>query len=125
MDGKQVKNKANPTGTGKYLNESGQYVTLPAAGGLTVITGTAVFNFGDEDTNIPVVITNAVITSANLVSTSFIPLETSETSIDDFYLNGVSASLISITDGVDFTLLGTSLRGATGNYSIKYLITIN
>lgn len=27
MDGKQVKNKANPTGTGKYLNESGKYVS--------------------------------------------------------------------------------------------------
>lgn len=26
IDGKQVKNKSNPTGTGKYLNESGQYV---------------------------------------------------------------------------------------------------
>jgi hypothetical protein len=28
LDGKQVKNKANPTGTGKYLNESGEYVSL-------------------------------------------------------------------------------------------------
>ena len=32
-DGKQVKNKANPTGTGKFLNESGQYETPPGAGG--------------------------------------------------------------------------------------------
>jgi hypothetical protein len=28
LDGKQVKNKANSTGTGKYLNESGEYVSL-------------------------------------------------------------------------------------------------
>jgi hypothetical protein len=33
MDGKQVKNLDNPTGTGKYLDERGQYVTLPSGGG--------------------------------------------------------------------------------------------
>lgn len=31
-DGKQVKNKANPTGTGKFLNESGVYETPPISG---------------------------------------------------------------------------------------------
>lgn len=35
IDGKQVKNKANPTGTGKFLNESGVYENPTAAVGLT------------------------------------------------------------------------------------------
>ena len=34
MDGKQVKNKSNPTGTGKFLNESGEYET-PVGGGVS------------------------------------------------------------------------------------------
>lgn len=29
MDGKQVKNSSNPTGTGKYLDERGVYVEVP------------------------------------------------------------------------------------------------
>jgi hypothetical protein len=32
FDGKQVKNLSNPTGTGKYLDERGKYVTLPIGG---------------------------------------------------------------------------------------------
>lgn len=31
IDGASVKNDANPTGTGKYLDERGLYITLPAA----------------------------------------------------------------------------------------------
>ena len=32
IDGGQIKNLANPTGEGKYLDERGMYVTLPAGG---------------------------------------------------------------------------------------------
>lgn len=32
MDGKQVKNISNPTGTGKYLDERGKYVSVPIGG---------------------------------------------------------------------------------------------
>ena len=37
LDGKQVKNKSNPTGEGKYLDERGQYVSLPVGTGLVLI----------------------------------------------------------------------------------------
>lgn len=40
IDGKQVKNRANPTGTGKFLNESGQYETAPGGGGGYIFTNT-------------------------------------------------------------------------------------
>lgn len=34
MDGKQVKNNSNPTGTGKYLDERGRYVSIPVGAGV-------------------------------------------------------------------------------------------
>lgn len=38
LDGSQIKNLANPAGTGKYLNESGDYVIVPNGGTPTLIT---------------------------------------------------------------------------------------
>jgi hypothetical protein len=60
MDGKQVKNKANPTGTGKYLNESGAYVNLPTAGSPTVTE--VEVDFGEEQFSKTFTITDALST---------------------------------------------------------------
>jgi len=52
MDGKQVINKANPTGTGKYLDERGVYVTVPggASSGdiVTTLTANSTINSGSQ-----------------------------------------------------------------------------
>ena len=93
-------------------------------GGGTLITANSVFNFLNEEDKISVTILNASITNANIKSFSFIPIETSETSLDDFSLNGLSFSIANIIDNVSFDIIGTAINNASGNYTIKYLITI-
>lgn len=61
-DGKQVKNLSNPTGTGKYLNESGQYVALSSSSGFKYIE----IDFG----TIPVSSASFTITDVSVLSTN-------------------------------------------------------
>lgn len=94
-------------------------------GSSTIITvsNNSVFDFGNEGDYSANIIANASLTNANFKSFSWFPIETAETSIDDFKLNAVSFVLESITDNTNFTIRGTSDNGATGNYTIKYVIT--
>ena len=92
--------------------------------GGTLITANSIFNFLNEEDRIINTISNASITNANVKSFSFIPIETPETSLDDFSLNGLSFSIANIIDNVSFDIIGTALNNASGNYTIKYLITI-
>ncbi len=90
--------------------------------GSTVISGTAVLNFGNEGDSVVLTVLNGTILNSSITSVSFIPIETTETSLDDFNLNGVTFSIENIIDGVSFDIRGTAQNNATGNYTVKYLI---
>lgn len=100
--------------------------TLPGGGGggLTIISGTTVLNFGSEEDTAVNTIANASITAAGVKTVSFIPQATTETSLEDFKLNGVSFNIENIIDSTSFDVRGNAVNGATGNYTIKYLIAI-
>jgi hypothetical protein len=99
-----------------------QLFTTPSGGGVTLISSTAVINFGNENNSAFLTISNAVLTNANILGYSFIPQDTTETSLEDFSLNGVSFSIQNIIDNVSFDIVATAVNSASGNYTVKYLI---
>jgi hypothetical protein len=108
------------------LANDGRIVEVDIAtggGGGNLISSNAVVNFGNENNNAFLTIANASLTNANISGFSFIPQETAETSLDDFSLNGVSFSVQNIIDNVSFDIVGMALNEASGNYTVKYLIT--
>lgn len=100
-----------------------QLYTTPSGGGVTSITGTVAIDFGNENNSAVSTISNAVLTNANILGYSFIPQNTSETSLEDFSLNGVTFIVENIIDNVSFDIRGTASNNASGNYTVKYLIT--
>jgi phospholipid N-methyltransferase len=89
---------------------------------LNVISGTAILNFSiEQDVSINT-ISSALITNSNIVNIVFIPQETTETSLDDFKLNGVSFNIENIVDATSFDIRGNASNNASGNYTIKYII---
>jgi hypothetical protein len=98
-------------------------VTVNASGG-ELISGLVNMNFGNEEDYAYSSITNVSITNSGLKSISFIPIENSTTSFDDFKLNGVSFMLGNIVDNTSFEIIGTAINNASGIYTVKYLINI-
>jgi hypothetical protein len=94
----------------------------PAGVSLNSIIGNAVLNFGNENDIAFLTIANTSLTNSNIKSFSFLPQETTETSLDDFSLNGVGFSIENIVNNVSFDIRGTSTNSASGNYTVKYLI---
>ena len=86
------------------------------------IIGTAIVNFGNENNSAFTTINNNSLTNANILSYSFIPQGTTETSLEDFSLNGVTFSIQNIIDNVSFDIVGSAVNDASGNYTVKYLI---
>ena len=95
---------------------------VESGGGGNSISGTAVLNFEIENDIAILTVENTSLTNANIKSVSFLPQETTETSLDDFSLNGVSFSVENIVNNVSFDIRGTSINNASGNYTVKYLI---
>jgi hypothetical protein len=87
------------------------------------ITGTAIVDFGNENNSATITVMNAILTNIDIKSISFLPQDTSETSLEDFSLNGVTFSVQNIIDNVSFDIVGTATNEASGNYTVKYLIT--
>jgi hypothetical protein len=107
---------------GTSLLGSGDIVI--SGGGGTSISGTTVLNFGTESDIAVNTVTSALVTNANIKSFSYLSTETSETSLDDFTLNAVTFNIENIIDNTSFDIRGSAANNATGNYTIKYLITI-
>ena len=91
----------------------------------TMISSIIVLNFLKENDKSSVTVFNSSITNLNIKAISFIPIETAETSLDDFSLNGLNFSVVNIVDNTSFDIIGTAINNASGNYTIKYIITIN
>jgi hypothetical protein len=109
---------------GNSLEGSGNIVISGGGGGVTLISNNVVFDFGNEQDFKTIEILNSSISNSNLKSFTIIPVETSETSLDDFNLNGLNFNISNIIDNVSFNITANALNNASGNYTIKYLITI-
>ena len=96
--------------------------TLGGTGGLSTISGTLNSNFSFENDSVITTVLSAVITNANLKTFFYLPQETSETSLDDFKLNGVVANIENIVDNVSFDIRFSATNNASGIYTIKYII---
>lgn len=97
-------------------------ITTGGGGGLTLVSSNAVIDFGNENNSAFITVNSAVLTNTNILGCTFIPQETSETSLDDFSLNGVTFSIQNIIDNISFDIVGSSVNDASGNYTVKYLI---
>ena len=91
--------------------------------GSNTLSGTIAIDFWTENDRIATTISSLLITNTNIKGFSYIPMETTETSLDDFTNNNVMFNIENIVDNVSFDITGSSGNNATGNYTIKYLIT--
>jgi hypothetical protein len=108
-------------------SENLKYVTAQSIASLaanTVISGTAVVDFGSENDWATLTIANASITTAAIKNISIIPIETTATSLDDFAINNVTFGIENIIDNTSFVVRGIAGNNASGNYTVNYLITI-
>jgi hypothetical protein len=98
-------------------------IATGGGGGLNLVSSNAVIDFGNENNSAFITVNSAVLTNANILGCTFIPQDTAETSLEDFSLNGVSFSIQNIVNNVSFDVVGTATNEASGNYTVKYLIT--
>ena len=77
-------------------------------------TTTAVLNFGVEDTY-----TETIVNDAAILATSVIQVIVTDS---DFIIQRVRAGILSIIEGVSYTIWGIAPEGATGNCNINVLI---
>jgi hypothetical protein len=85
----------------------------PTGTGLTRTT-TATITFGNEDTYVEIVINDAAILSSSKV----IVQPTGE----EFILQDVTCGLVSIVNGVSYTIYANAPLGATGTMTVNILI---
>lgn len=117
-------------GSGFYYKSTAGNTGWILASGATSVNGTTVLNFGSESDRIVNTITVldnplvASVTNANLKMVSFMNTETSETSLNDFTINGVSFNIENIVDNTSFDIVGSAVNNASGNYTIQYFIMI-
>ena len=97
---------------------------IAVSGGGSIISDDIILNFNSEYNSSIVTILSASVTNDNIKGFSYIPIETTETSLDDFTINGVVFNIENIVDNISFDIRGSSLNNASGNYTIKYKIII-
>jgi hypothetical protein len=109
-----------------YINSTSEIIAyLSDISGVVLINTTAILNFGSEETDsVILTVLDSTLTNANFKAITFMPIETPETSLNDFHLNAVSFNIENIIDGVSFDIRATALNEASGNYTIKYILTI-
>ena len=97
------------------------YLNLP---GGSKLKGSSIFNFttGETDTVINT-ISSTLITNNGINGILFRPSGTTETSLDDFTLNGLSFNIENIIDNTSFDIRANAANNATGNYTINYSIS--
>lgn len=94
----------------------------PPSSSVSEITGTAELIFGSEEDSATVTIPSLLLTVVNFKGFSVIPTQTTQTSLDDFKLNGVTFSIENIVDGVSFDIRASAQNNATGTYTVIYKV---
>jgi hypothetical protein len=116
--------------SGFYYKSGAGNTNWSLASGATSVNGTTVLNFGSESDRVVNTITVldnplvASVTNANFKMVSFMNTETTETSLNDFTINGVSFNIENIVDNTSFDIVGSAVNNASGNYTIQYFIMI-
>jgi len=87
-----------------------------------IISGTVSFDFGLRSDTVVSTIATTALTLANFKGISFIPIATSDHSIDDYPFEGIGANLENIVDGISFDLRASSPDVSYGIYSFNYRI---
>jgi hypothetical protein len=87
----------------------------------STIVDTLDITFSSED-NTAIVTVPSSLTAGGLLSFTYVPIETTATSLDDFTLNAVTFNIENIIDNVSFDIRANALNNATGTYTILYKI---
>lgn len=97
---------------------------IPSSGGgggsVSTVSGTSIFNFDSEKDFVVNTISSALITTTNVLGLLIIPSATTETSLDDFTLNGVTFSVENVINNTSFDIRATATNNASGNYTVTY-----
>lgn len=119
FDGKQVKNKANPNGTGKYLDERGQYITVPGASAFQTVE----IDLGTSKRSGNFIITSSGLTVGKqvIISQATGPYTGKGTLADESEMDfiGVNGVVVSATQIKCFWNSNTVVKG---NFKFNYLI---
>jgi len=92
-------------------------------GGISEITASLTWDFGTNEADTVVqTIASGVLTATNFKGLTLIPTETTETSLDDFKLNGVTFNIENIIDGVSFDIRANASNEASGVYTGTYKV---
>ena len=94
-------------------NTGPQGPTGPQGTGLSRTTTTTI-NFGVEDTYVTKDIMDAAISSSSVIQVIILD--------EDFIVQCVQCGILSISNGVGYTIWGLAPNGATGNCNINILI---
>jgi hypothetical protein len=105
-----------------YLRGDGTWATVSGGGSAVLINGTATIDFGTENDHAQITVLEPLISTSLSLIFTYVPQETTATSLDDFSLNGVSFSIENIINATSFVIRGTALNSASGIYTIKYFI---
>ena len=97
---------------------------ISISSGGSLVSDNCILNFSSESDTAIETILSELITNENIKGFLYIPVETTETSLDDFTINGVVFNIENIIDNISFDIRGSSLSNASGNYTIKYKIII-
>lgn len=89
-------------------------------GGVSSVSGTSIFNFDSEKDFVVNTISSALITTSNAKGLLIVPTETTETSLDDFTLNGLTFIVENIINNTSFDIRATATNNASGNYTVTY-----
>jgi hypothetical protein len=123
MDGKQIINKSNPTGTGKYLDERGQYVTVPVGGGGSVSFTTVEVNLGisKKSGNFTITSSGLVVGKQVMIFQATGPYTGKGTLADESEMDFIGVNGI-VTSSTTIKCFWNSRTSVRGNFKFNYLI---
>lgn len=81
-----------------------------------------VFNFDDEEDTCIVTDNTFIYNSSNILGVSFEPVDTADTSLDDFKLNGLTFNLENFIPNTSCDIRANASNGASGSYTVNVRI---
>jgi hypothetical protein len=118
IDGKQVKNLSNPTGTGKYLNESGQYVNVPGGTSWANLALTVPF---PAKTYFQTTIANASVTATSVIELLW--QKPNDFAENDPELIDLEFKAVASVGGFDVIAYAKDQNVFAGQFFLKYKIS--
>lgn len=95
---------------------------MGGGGGFSQITASDTFTFTAEDNVVIKTISTALLTNTNFRGFSVVHTETTDTSLDDFTLNGITFNIENIVNNTSFDIRANAINNATGTFTITYKV---